>query len=127
MSLIWVICHCNHQTMNMLKMCAIPEQRYDYEMFKIIKIRLILLLTLRNIVIICICKKEVLYYIVVRYFKLVLLLLIPSWGKYGKPLCIYIYIYLFTLVIMLLFIDIISSTNMYTLCLPLSEQSIDLL
>ena len=32
------------------------------------------------------------------------------------------YIYLFTLVI-----DIISSTNMYTLCLPLSGQSIDLL
>ena len=91
MSLIWVICHCNHQTMNMLKMCATPEQRYNYEMFKIIKIRFILLLTLRNIVIICIFKKEVLlYYIVVRYFKFVLLLLIQRWGKYGKPLCIYI-------------------------------------
>ena len=37
------------------------------------------------------------------------------------------HIYLFTLVILLLFIDIISSTNMYTLCLPLSRQSIDLL
>ena len=46
--------------MNMLKMCATPEQRYNYEMFKIIKIRFILLLTLGNIVIICIFKKEVL-------------------------------------------------------------------
>ena len=95
MSLIWVICHCNHQTMNMLKMCATPEQRYNYEMFKIIKIRFILLLTLRNIVIIWIFKKRSI--IILYCCKVFQACIIASHTEMGQIWETPMYIYLFTL------------------------------